>query len=384
MPRIHAGYGMNIHPGESADEAWAAICGPATEVRGRISPDAPMGLALRLGAGAAESLDGSPELRKSWARGMAERGLYAFTVNGFPYGRFHGHRVKEQAYAPDWRDPRRRRYTLQLARALAEWLPEGVDGSISTVPVSYAAWMPTESDRRAACGELISTALGLSALERSSGRAVRLGLEPEPDCVLQRMDDIAPWWRMLRDAADARHARPVVDRHIGICLDTCHAAVAGERPADWMDLCARENIPLVKIQISAALEADAGPFGRAALAQFRDGVYLHQVRALDDAGRACAEWRDLDDALERPDATRGKAWRTHVHVPLFWAGDPPLRSTAHTMDAPFWSRVRAGACAHLETETYTLDVLPGAMRCTPVECVARELKWLKEQLGRGG
>lgn len=377
MPHIHAGYGMNIHPGESADEAWAAICGPAADVRRQVSPGAPMGLALRLGAQAAEALDRSPELRKAWARGMAERGLYAFTINGFPYGRFHGHRVKEQVYAPDWRDPRRRHYTLQLARALAEWLPEGVDGSISTVPVAYAAWMKTNADRRAACDELVSAALELAALERASGRVVRLGLEPEPDCVLQRMEDIVSWWRELRAAADARKARPAVDRHMGVCLDTCHAAVAGERPADWIDLCARESIPLVKIQISAALEAPAGPEGRSALERFRDDVYLHQVRALDARGRVCAPWNDLDAALEIE--ASGNIWRIHFHVPLFWAGDPPLRSTAHTMDADFWSRVRAGACTHLETETYTLGVLPEGMRCTPVECAVRELNWLNRQ-----
>ncbi|MBP7275603.1 MAG: metabolite traffic protein EboE [Kiritimatiellae bacterium] len=379
-PRPHLGYGMNMHPGESAAEAWAAVCGPACAVREQVSPGEPMGLALRLGADAAETLDAQPELRGAWKRGMTERGLYAFTINGFPYGRFHGARVKEQVYAPDWRDPRRRRYTMQLARALAEWLPEGVDGSISSVPVSYAAWMRTAEDRRAAFAELANTAAELAALERETGRLVRLALEPEPGCVLQRMDDLTPGWRELRDAGARAGADAAVARHIGLCLDTCHAAVAGERPADWMDRCAREGIPLVKIQISAAVEAPAGPDGRAALERFRNAVYLHQVRALDAAGRVRGEWADVDEAPAHSDAAADGVWRAHVHVPLFWTGDPPLRSTADTMDERFWSRVRDGACAHLETETYTLDVLPGGLRCSPVDCAARELQWVRARL----
>ena len=377
---MHLGYGMNVHPGESADEAWAAICGPACNVRDRVSPGAPLGLALRLGAAAAETLDADPALRAAWGRGMSERGLYVFTLNGFPYGRFHGTRVKEQVYAPDWRDPRRRRYTMQLARALADWLPEGVDGSISTVPVSYAAWMRTPGDRREAAGEIAATAAGLAALERASGRRIRLALEPEPGCVLERMDDLAPWWRELRAVAGRTGARAAVDRHVGLCLDTCHAAVAGERPADWIDRCAREDIPLVKLQLSAAVEAPGGPEARAALQRFQDGVYLHPVRSMDAAGRVLEAWEDVDAVPAAAPAGPGGVWRAHVHVPLFWAGAPPLRSTADTMDAAFWSRVRGGACAHLETETYTLEVLPDGMRTSPVECAARELQWVRARM----
>ena len=39
-----------------------------------------------------------------------------------------------------------------------------------------------------------------------------------------------------------------------------------------------------------------------------------------------------------------------------------------------------GACAHLETETYTLEVLPDGMRTSPVECAARELQWVRARM----
>ena len=72
---------------------------------------------------------------------------YVFTINGFPYGRFHGTRVKEQVYAPDWRTPERRDYTMLLADVFTNFLPPEVDGSISTVPCSFKPWILQEDDR---------------------------------------------------------------------------------------------------------------------------------------------------------------------------------------------------------------------------------------------
>jgi hypothetical protein len=48
--------------------------------------------------------------------------------------------VKEQVYAPDWTQPDRVEYTNLLFDLLAELLPEGVEGSVSTVPVSFKAF----------------------------------------------------------------------------------------------------------------------------------------------------------------------------------------------------------------------------------------------------
>ena len=62
-------------------------------------------------------------------------------MNGFPYGPFHGEAVKAQVHAPDWRTDERVAYTLRLAQILAELLPEGVTGGISTSPLSYKAWV---------------------------------------------------------------------------------------------------------------------------------------------------------------------------------------------------------------------------------------------------
>ena len=53
---------------------------------------------------------------RSSAGFLDDEGLYVAIINGFPYGPFHGTPVKASVYAPDWRDPARVAYTLDLIR----------------------------------------------------------------------------------------------------------------------------------------------------------------------------------------------------------------------------------------------------------------------------
>src|ERR687890_247702 len=76
-----------------------------------------------------------------WESWLEAEGLYVFTINGFPHGTFHGQPVKADVHAPDWRSQERVAYTLRLAEILGALLPDGVDGTISTNPLSYARWV---------------------------------------------------------------------------------------------------------------------------------------------------------------------------------------------------------------------------------------------------
>ena len=84
-----------------------------------------------------------PEKRAALKRFLAEGNYYVFTINGFPYGAFHGRKVKEDAYRPDWSEPERLAYTDHLAGILAELLPAGQQGSVSTVPCTFKPWAAT-------------------------------------------------------------------------------------------------------------------------------------------------------------------------------------------------------------------------------------------------
>jgi len=178
-PAIHLTYCLNVHPGDSWRENFRAIREHAVRVRERVAPRQRFGLGLRLSARAAETLRHGDELGR-FRDYLAARDLYVFTVNGFPYGAFHGEVVKENVYAPDWRHAERRDYTIALADILAELLPEGLDGSISTVPVSYKPWIASEADLAAAVGMLADVAAHLHGLRERTGRDICLASSPSP------------------------------------------------------------------------------------------------------------------------------------------------------------------------------------------------------------
>src|SRR2546422_473692 len=147
-PPVHLTYCLNVHPGETWAENFAAIRDHALAVRERVNPgkpNEPFALGLRLSHEAVREL-AAPEARAQFKQFLTERNLYVFTINGFPYGRFHGARVKENVYAPDWRTERRRDYTNLLADTLAELLPEGGSGSISTAPCSFKPRITSPDD----------------------------------------------------------------------------------------------------------------------------------------------------------------------------------------------------------------------------------------------
>src|SRR5699024_625996 len=109
---------------------------------------------------------------------------------------------------------------------------------------------------------------------------------------------------------------------IGVCVDTCHLAVAFEDAAEAVPALRSAGIPVVKAQVSAALQVDqpGQDAGRAALEDYTEDRYLHQVREQRGDHLASlpgvAARDDLPDALTGPQALAGDGpWRVHFHVP---------------------------------------------------------------------
>ena len=129
---FHLTYCTNIHAGESWAEVRGTLDTILPRVRAHMSVDGPFGIGLRLSAAASAAL-AQPHALAEFQSFLAEHNYYVFTINGFPYGAFHGERVKEHVYLPDWRDPRRVAYSNQLAEILAALLPDDMpSGSVST------------------------------------------------------------------------------------------------------------------------------------------------------------------------------------------------------------------------------------------------------------
>ncbi|HET9619895.1 MAG TPA: metabolite traffic protein EboE [Kofleriaceae bacterium] len=364
----HLTYCTNIHPGESWPEIEANLRGHVVAVKAKVSPDAPFGVGLRMSGRAARELaDGAlPRLQ----RVLADHDLYVFTINGFPYGTFHGAPVKAAVYRPDWREAERLAYTNLLADLLAELLPAGVDGSISTVPGCFRERAAPDADAALAeiAAHLRSAGAYCAAIERARGKKITIAIEPEPCCVIETLDEaIALFTRHLRGAS-----------HLGLCLDACHAAVEFEDLPAAIAAVRAAEVPIAKLQLSAGLRvAPVTPAQRAALVRFSDDVYLHQVVAR--RGDRLTRYTDLPAALGDP--APSDEWRVHFHVPIVKRDLGAFASTQDFLADLLALQRRAPLSSHLEVETYTWDVLPPELRDVPVtDAIAGELRWVRDRL----
>lgn len=390
----HLGYCTNIHAGETWSEIRRNLERYVPEVKRRVCADAPFGVGLRLSAVAAESLS-SPDALADFAGFLREQGLYVFTINGFPYGPFHGTRVKEDVYRPDWRDEARLEYTNRLADLLAALLPGdgGAPGSVSTVPGAFKQDATSAADISRIADLLIRHAAHLVRIERDTGRRIVLALEPEPCCLLETIEETVAFFRdhLHARAAAARladlaglgvqEAGDALHRHLGVCLDLCHAAVEFEDPADCLAALAAADIRIGKMQVTAGLRIPrVTPGTVAALRALGDDVYLHQV--VERGAQGLRRYADIDLACN---ADRWRAadceWRVHFHVPVFLEELDGFASTQDFVRAALALHGRNAQTPHLEVETYTWSVLPERLRNMPIEeAIARELLWVREVL----
>jgi len=404
-PDVHLTYCLNIHPGETWAQTLHAIEQYATCVRELVGCTGPFGLGLRLSDAASRELVVADKLAE-FGGFLQGHNLYAFTINGFPFSQFHDAVVKENVYRPDWQEASRRDYTNRLADILAALLPDGVTGSISTVPCSYKAWINSPQQVAAMCRMLAEAALHLQRLHERTGKEIVLALEPEPDCYVETTKEVVqfvtgPLRQFGREhlkslGLTGQQAEDCLRTYIGMCLDTAHAAVEFEDPLTCIEMLRSSQVRLAKVQISSAIEADGQSLAK--LAEFQDRVYLHQVKVKPAGGGEAISIPDLPEALaigtKTPtedfpwalDDPRGPAlmtgkWRVHFHVPLFFEEFEGLRSTSHLLTGAFAGALRDGACSHLEIETYTFAVLPPQMRLTDVtQSVAREYQWVMAHL----
>ncbi len=392
---FHLTYCTNIHPGNGWSEVFANLRRYAPALKARVAPNRPFGLGLRLSGDESRELLEGEQLDHLRAF-LDEHGLYVFTLNGFPYGPFHRQPVKADVHAPDWRDEERVQYTLRLITLLAALLPDGMEGGISTNPLSYKAWVDLEDSAtwQHFTRNIVRVAEALMEVRQRHGKLIHLDLEPEPDGVLENAADVVDFYqnwlltagaRMLAEAKaitiEEAHAH-LLD-HIRVCFDTCHMAVAFEDPARVLDCFAEVGIRVGKVQISAALKV---PFPddrqeRSALAgalqPFTNSVYLHQVVQRND-DESFQQYPDLPEALPRIDDPHASQWRIHFHVPIFVERYGTFLSTQDEIRRVFALLREQHFSRHLEIETYTWDVLPPDLRQDLLDSISREYAWVRD------
>ena len=385
----HLTYCTNIHAGETLEEVMASLARHLPAVKALVAGAQPFGVGLRLGYAAANSLRDAAAMARL-KRFLAEGGYYVFTLNGFPYGAFHGRAVKEDAYKPDWSDPARLAYTDLLADILGELLPAGQDGSVSTVPCTFKPWA---EGRLAAISEhLIRHVSHLVGITARTGQTISLALEPEPCCYLETIEETTAFFKERLFSRDGvgrlaaltglptALAEAAMRRHIGVCYDVCHAAVEFEDPLASIARLRAAGILIGKLQLSSALKvAKLDAESARHLAAFAEPVYLHQ--AVQRSNGSLARFVDLPQALAAGGAVAGAELRVHFHVPLFLEQMEHFGTTQAFLAEILALHRAAPISRHLEVETYTWDVLPPSYRSADLSsAIARELNWVKAQL----
>src|SRR5262249_11985505 len=145
------GYCTNVHAGADLDSTRASLERFALAAKARIAPHQPMGVGLWLSANTARKLIADGEV-ESFGRWLNDAGLVPYTFNASPHGDFHQEIAKHRVYAPTWGEEPRRQYTLDLIQIQHAVLPAGMEGSISTLPISWGQPFP-EFDRLAGAAE---------------------------------------------------------------------------------------------------------------------------------------------------------------------------------------------------------------------------------------
>ncbi|RYD99773.1 MAG: xylose isomerase [Sphingobacteriales bacterium] len=394
----HLTYCTNIHAGESWPDHFAALKEHLPQVKAQVSPGAPFGIGLRLSNVASIELAEEDALTafRSW---LAQENCYVFTMNGFPYGGFHHTVVKDAVHAPDWTTGDRVAYTIRLAEILVALLPDGMDGGISTSPLSYRHWHKTEADKSKATEDatdnLLQVVERLVQLKKETGKSIHIDIEPEPDGLLENGEEFLHWYRECllprgseflaeRLKCTATEAVAMLREHVQLCYDVCHFAVEYEDHAAVLQQLDELGVQTGKIQISAALKAQWNTEEEKFVAidafrQFNEPVYLHQLVARTEDG-TLRRYSDLPQALAEAADPALREWRAHYHVPLFVEGFGALQSTQEDITELLQLQRLRPFTKHLEIETYTWEVLPEELKLPLSQSIARELDWVLNNL----
>jgi hypothetical protein len=274
----------------------------ASEVRGRLGADT-LAVSLWLPPALAATLAVESRARARLRAELHARGLEVVALTGVRYGDGE----------PDWSDAGRLEYTLDLARVLVDLLPDDmVRGAVSTVGFGRRDGWDAGKDR--SCTRILGQlAAGLAEVAWQTGRAVRVGFQPEPGYVLDT-------------AANTIAALATVDRErLGVCLDLASLACAWEHPADALDTLADNGVPVIQVQVTAALEAVRPGIAADALRGYVGGNGRSPVTT-----PAGAYVDDLSRALE---GGPPGPWRIRHRAPMHAVPPPPLAATTDVASA---------------------------------------------------
>ncbi len=415
---VRLGYCLNLEPADEIEKLIGVLRAISIPLRQRLSPRAPFGVGLHLPQRLARSLASPRGERDLYRlqRTCETEGLDPFTQNAFPYEGFGAAGLKAGVFRPSWAEEKRLEYTVAVARAAVALLRRVRGGvgehahlSISTHTGGWGAAAPKKREHAEFALNQARALDELVNLHDQDGTRAILALEPEPGANAGDLAALDQYFAFARPRAialleeernrDSARAPQLFERHLGTCLDACHAAVEGE-VEDAVDalVTGRRKGP-AKLQYSSALRvADPGrnAAGIAALLALEEPRYLHQVRGFGGGAKLAVD--DLPALREELAGERRaawlacEAWTCHFHVPVDLAsagsGLATTRADADRLleillaDPARWSTTEL----HVEIETYTWEALPGWVRGRDalVDGIEREYRHVLGVMERAG
>ena len=390
----HLTYSTLVHPGDTWPEMWNSLTTYVPKVKKRVCPDKPFGVSLRISNSSAETLTNDPREIEKLKAFLKDNNLYLYTVNAFPYGPFKNQIVKEQVYEPDWSTDLRETYTKKVANILAEVAPPFVDPTIQSPPLGFKP-KATPKVVEGFTRHVLSTVAHLVGIHQSTGRTVRLALEPEPYCFLETTDEALDYFKNHLYAPSAvktlagatglnnSDAEKALRHHLGMVYDICHQAVEYEDIGASLQALADAGITVFKLQEAAALRVPEVTQEKVnALKRFADTVYLTQTVERRKGEKKLTRYLNLEDAFAAWDKDPGpREWRTHFHVPVFLDDLGDFKTTRFAIEDALAFHRKHKLSPQLEIETYTWDVLPAHLKTGDiVDYVCMEIDWVREQL----
>ena len=330
------------------------LSGPVRSLQQRLGRDS-----LEIGLWLNEAVVVAPAV-ESLREDLDRMGVVVRSCNGFPQSSFHAPVVKRSVYRPHWGQIERLQYTKRLAEVLVK-IGHGPVREISTVPIGH----------QELGSEILTTAVTqlralvdfLSTLEEESGIRVVVDLEPEPDCLLECSTDVLGLFDRIGDSPDVR-------RYLGVCHDTCHAAVVREPQDQAISAYEQAEIRIGKVQCSSVPIADlSDPEQREFLRQLDEPRWLHQASVESASG--LTRHGDLAGVFKEAEGIA----RVHFHVPVHLDHLGPLRTTRKEIFAALKSLPK-DPDRIVEVETYAWSALPDSVRPELVEGIALELESL--------
>lgn len=356
-----------------------------------INGDSPANVSLRLSQAVLDDPACTPENLRA---GLGEYDLRLVGLSGVNISGGG----KTDAHRPDWRSEERLGYMFRAANLAAE-VTETNAFSITTNAFASRsaidAGMP--GNWAALTLNLIRVVEHLVRIRERTGLTMHIDLEPEPGSLLRNTDDIVRYWQqwlMPRGAAMLSDRMPVTDgtaveavlRHVRIALDTAHAAVVWDDPANSLDRLQDAGVQIGRLQVSTAVEceipanADERADVVAALRSLEHPTLLQQVVAARE-GATVARYDDLADAIAVIDESEGQTWRVHTHAPVLADGYGVLRSTRPVTER--WLREissRGMDVGLIELRSANWSVVPADDRSDVAEMITREAEWVRGML----